>query len=129
VKIVVFEQLKSDAEGFFGELSEFLGINSEETFRLSENQSTNRRWTERPIDRLKQLENSVLPKLKYRFSSSRTRTKMLGLNGMVDSSTGPPMAPQFDSEVEEKILEIGRQQTQILQSEWGLSLAKYGYPT
>ncbi|MDB4680247.1 sulfotransferase [Planctomycetaceae bacterium] len=129
VKILVFEQLKSDAEGFFDELSEFLGINFEETLQLSENQSTNMRWSEGPIDRLKQLENTVLLKWKYRFGSTRTRTKMLGLNGMVDSSAGPPMMPQYDPDVEEKILEIGRQQTQILESEWGLSLTEYGYPT
>lgn len=129
VKVLVFEQLKNDAEGFYRDLVNFLEINADEAYALSQNQSTNIRWSEDPINRIKHLEQTTFSKLKYRLCSKRGRTKMLGLEGLVDPSSGPRMSPQFLPEVKEKILQIGREQTQILESDWGLSLSEYGYPT
>ena len=81
-----------------------------------------------PIERLKQYENKTISKLKYRLSSQRKRSKMLGLNGFADTSDGPRFKPQFRDEVKERILEIAREQTKIIKTEWGLSLSQYGYP-
>ncbi len=128
VKLLVYEQLKTDPQKFVRELSSFLEIDADEAIELSQNRSSNVRWSENPINRLKNLDCSSWQRFVYRLSPRRGRARMLGLKGVHDLSDGPKAKAQFDPSFENRILQIGREQSRIIESIWGISLAEFGYP-
>jgi hypothetical protein len=128
VKILIFEQLKSDQKQFIQELSDFLGIDADEALALSQNRYANVRWNESSIQQLKTVEASFRSRLIFRLRSLNGKKSMLGHCNTEANLKEPQPRAVFDPELQREILQIGCEQLTRLKMQWNLPLEKFGYP-
>jgi hypothetical protein len=126
VKVMLFEQLQSNSDDFYRELCDFMKIDFEEANQLSKDRIRNFRWTEVPLNRIKQYQRSfAIRRWYFRQRSKEWREKALGINSTSENSQKAKanISPEF----KEKILDLTRSQCQIIESEFNIPLRDYGY--
>jgi hypothetical protein len=127
VKVLVFEQLKSSPEVFIGELSDFLEIDADEAFSLSQNKRVNERWTEASINQLRKLQNSFVSRWRYRSKDDEGRRQMLGIDTASQAASSKKAKAEINNKFRKMILDITREQSRRIEKDWGLPLSQYGY--
>lgn len=131
VLIQIYEEMKKDNIGYIRHLSHVIGIDSDESQQLCDNQDTakNSRWNQHQVERLKRFNSSKFLHWYYRLLRNREQlAHFLGLRGpnlIVDS---PRASVEFPPIWRERILQIGREQLTRLKTRWDLPLEKFGYP-
>ncbi|MDG2389772.1 MAG: sulfotransferase domain-containing protein [Planctomycetaceae bacterium] len=126
VKIMVFEQLKSNSDEYYRELCDFMQIDLEEAKQLAKDRIKNFRWTEEPINRIKQYErSSAIRRWYFRQQGKEWRNNALGINKISENSQRA--TANISPEIKQKILDLTRSQCQIIESEFNIPLKAYGY--
>lgn len=129
VHILIFEDLKVNAERFLTDVSRVAGICPEESCRLGSQRSKNVRWRESQIARLKSFNDSFIRRAQYRWIKSKRELKeALGLAGTLPDDASPTARAALSEEWREKLLDVARPQFERLGQEWQLPLHDYGYP-
>ena len=128
VGIFLYEQLKANFSNFMNNVSMFMGVDAEESLRLLSGQKENTRWSNDVLFRLEKIQKSFIRSLKFRLSSPAVRKKKLGIE-KGSSLNGLEKARAVISDTwKMRINEYTRPGNRILEREWGLPLAEYGYP-
>lgn len=126
IKILLFEQLVENQDGFIKEFSNFIGIDPDYSVQLASGRCENTGWTQEQFDRLKAVDQSLLRALSFRMSDRKLRKKMLGFH--LPGGTKPKVQIDIAPEWIEKIKDKTREGNRMLQEQWGLPLEQYGYP-
>ncbi len=128
IHIFLFEDLIADNDRFFRQICEVMGVNAEEGIRLVGEKNENRRWTRRQVEALEDVVGSGMKSLFFRFSSRKTRLKLLELDQDGTPVVDAEKARASISQIWQKqIFETTRQGNHWLQKSYGLPLEKYGY--
>lgn len=130
VHVVPYELLKRDADKFVCEVARAAGINAGNAIQLCQGQSLNVRWSEKNIEKLKQVEKTFLERWRYRFSGHRpiVLNRMIGVSGHPAADTSPKAKATISPQWVERITEIGRHQTRKILGKWDLPLVEFNYP-
>ncbi len=128
VHVFLFENLIANHNHFFRQICEIMGVNADEGIRLVRKEIDNSRWTTRQVEALEHVVGSRMKSLSFRFSSRKTRRKLLELNqDGTPASAGVKARATISPEWQKLIFETTRQGNLWLQESYGLPLEKYGY--
>ncbi len=125
VKIMIFEQLKAEPEVFFKELCGFLDIDAREAQELCHDRSANVRWTETPINRLKEMQACPEKSAQFQRGDRKERASMLGLE--MHDDPAPRARAEMSGELKQNLQDLARDSVRRLERDWHLPLYKYGY--
>jgi hypothetical protein len=125
IKLLLYEQLKTNAATFADQLSEVLGVDSSESRRLIHQRIANDRWDVERISWLQNICRSPWRRWLYRLSPmQRNRLAIVPQGGF----KGQKPKAELSDAWRERLLDIGRSQSRRLQQTWGLPLEQFGYP-
>ncbi len=124
VGVFLFEELTRDLEGTVQRVCEYLGIGPAADLALAREQPVNPRWTEKQVERLKDISSSRWRSVVFRAKGMKQRDRMLAVEG-----SSP--AARLDWSASEWVYRIERQTAggnRWLAETFGLPLARYEYP-
>ncbi|KAA1189215.1 hypothetical protein F0M18_16200 [Pseudohalioglobus sediminis] len=128
VCVMAYESLLADANGFFDQLSQFLGVDPEETRELVRAKDDNARWSEAQLQRLREIRDSLPLSLRFRYGTRKARKRMLGLNGRgIPRKPGARARAPIEGELGAGILRRVQEDNAWLDEEFQLGLDRYGY--
>lgn len=129
VRVFLFEDFVADQPAFLRSLSQFVGIDGEESVRNYGGKRRNDRWTVGQIETLKRIKGSWVQSFKFRFADKDRRKQMLGIPLNDEPAEGPTARAEIPQAWQDRIHETTAEGNRWLESEFGLSLGKLGYPT
>lgn len=129
VGLFVFEEFPVDPAGYVKAVSQFLGIDGDESAKLLHGKRRGDRWTEGQIAALQHVSRSPWQSLKFRLADNKRRRQMLGItNEAAKSGRDEPKArADFGPAWRKKIEDFTRPGNRLLVEEWGLDLSRHGY--
>ncbi len=130
LKVMLFESLKADPVAFYRELSEFVGIDADETLALIEGEHSNTRVTEAQYAHIRRVDANPLRRWYWRKSRA-TKARRLESLQRIDRAAGgtPGQKVELSEEWRQRIAEASRDGNRWLRDELGLDVERYGYVT
>ncbi|TGD73503.1 hypothetical protein E4634_10760 [Mangrovimicrobium sediminis] len=128
VCVTTFEQLLEDPEAFWGEICQFMGVDTAQALELVAENEDNTRWSEIQLQRLQAIKRSPVKSLVYRFAQRSQRKQMLDLTRKGTPKTAAAKArPGISPRLQREICERTREGNLWLQETFGLDLENKGY--
>lgn len=124
VGVFLFEELLEDPEVYYKAISDFIGIDVDEVYTLSQQEHFNKRLTQGQLERITQLSSSYIYRVIDHCLSPRRRKKLLE----IVKSNPVPARVELTPELRDKIVDSTLEGHRWLVDNFDLPLAKFGYP-
>ena len=124
VGVFLFEDLVTNPQTFYRGISNFIGIDSDETYALTQQKHHNPRITQGQLDLLRKLDSSFFPRRLLSYCSPGRRDSLLK---NMSADTGP-VNMDLSPALQERVANSTRDGHRWLIENFDLPLEKYGYP-
>ncbi|KAA1189216.1 sulfotransferase [Pseudohalioglobus sediminis] len=126
VAVLLFEDLVADADNFYRDVANFLGIDAEQCVELARGYHYNKRLTEADVAHMQSVQASLPGRMRWLLSSQTARRKRMAENSATRVST--PARMQLDAAWVDKVADATREGHQYLSEAFQLNLRGRGYP-
>ncbi len=128
VGVFVFEELIEDESRYIRSMCHFIGIDPEEGVLLATGRHENKRFTVETMNRINDIQGSLLRSFRVRFTSIRQRRKILGIMAGGAASNPSPARVEIPEKFHRLIAERTCEGNRWLADNWNLPLERHGYP-
>lgn len=123
VGIFVFEELKKDPKQYYTRICDFIGVDPEEGYALTQENHLHPRITQGQIDFLRNINDSVRQRMKYIAKGETYRRREFRQH-----ASDEPAQVTISDEWQQRIITATTPSHQWLAEHYQLPLAEYGYP-
>jgi hypothetical protein len=128
VGVFLFEELVNDPTRYYTAVSDYLGVDAEETIRLAADAHRNPRLTETEVDFIRGVDGSLLRRLLWRMQTPKARKQNMR-RATNDQGESAGARVQLSAELKDRIAAGTRDCSLWLQDDLGLPVKEYDYPT
>lgn len=127
VGVVLFEELRSDADDYYRQIANILNIDAEEAVALGKDRFSNLRLQQSELDFIRKTSKSPLLLLRWHLQDPKRRRARMREVAQLAHDDAPAKVKASD-ELLQKITDATRDDLAWLNANLDLPFAKYGYP-
>lgn len=128
VGVFLFEQLRSEPSEYYAAIASFLGIDKDETLRLSAESHYNKRLLKTEVDYAEKVNASFLSRHRWRNQNKKERKMAMQKHVQSSGEDRTPAKANLSEFWRDQVVDGTRKDYHWLSRELGLDLAQYHYP-